>query len=31
MLPLRFVAEVLGYKVEWDVATRTITITYPKS
>ena len=28
MLPLRFVAENLGCKVEWDAATRTITITY---
>ncbi len=31
MLPLRFVAEALGCKVEWDAATRTITITYPAS
>jgi hypothetical protein len=30
MLPLRFVAESLGCSVEWDAATRTITITYPK-
>ncbi len=29
MLPLRFVAENLGCKVDWDAATRTITITYP--
>ncbi len=28
MLPLRFVAESLGCKVDWDAATRTITITY---
>ena len=28
MLPLRFVAENLGCKVDWDAATRTITITY---
>jgi len=28
MLPLRFVAESLGCKVDWDSATRTITITY---
>ena len=28
MLPLRFVAESLGCKVEWDAVTRTITITY---
>ena len=28
MLPLRFVAENLGCKVEWDASTRTITITY---
>ena len=28
MLPLRFVAENLGYKVEWDPTTRTITIIY---
>jgi len=30
MLPLRFVAENLGCKVDWDGTTRTITITYPK-
>ena len=30
MLPLRFVAENLGCKVDWNGATRTITITYPK-
>ncbi len=29
MLPLRFVAENLGCKVDWDPATKTITITYP--
>jgi fibronectin type 3 domain-containing protein len=29
MLPLRFVAENLGCKVDWDGTTRTITITYP--
>ncbi|MGB9832246.1 MAG: stalk domain-containing protein [Caldisericum exile] len=29
MLPLRFVAESLGAKVEWDGTTKTITITYP--
>ncbi len=29
MLPLRFVAENLGCKVDWDPTTRTITITYP--
>jgi hypothetical protein len=29
MLPLRFVAESLGCKVDWDPTTRTITITYP--
>ena len=28
MLPLRFVAENLGCTVQWDAATRTITITY---
>ncbi len=28
MLPLRFVAENLGCKVEWDASTRTITIIY---
>ncbi len=30
MLPLRFVAESLGCKVDWDNDTRTITITYPE-
>ena len=30
MLPLRFVAESLGCSVDWDAATRTITITYTK-
>ncbi len=30
MLPLRFVAESLGCKVEWDGETRTITIIYPR-
>jgi len=30
MLPLRFVAENLGCKVDWNATTRTITITYPK-
>ena len=30
MLPLRFVAESLGCKVEWDGKTRTITIVYPR-
>jgi len=30
MLPLRFVAESLGAKVDWDTDTKTITITYPK-
>ncbi len=29
MLPIRFVAENLGCKVDWDGATKTITITYP--
>ncbi|BAL81671.1 stalk domain-containing protein [Caldisericum exile] len=29
MLPLRFVTENLGAKVDWDGATKTITITYP--
>ncbi|GEM_PF-606669 len=29
MLPLRFVAENLGCKVDWDPNTKTITITYP--
>ena len=31
MLPLRFVAENLGCKVEWNGTTRTITLTYPAS
>ena len=31
MLPLRFVAENLGCQVDWDPATKTITITYPGS
>ena len=31
MLPLRFVAESLGCKVEWEPNTQTITITYPGS
>ena len=30
MLPLRFVAESLGCDVQWDGATNTVTITYPK-
>ncbi|MCX8094685.1 MAG: stalk domain-containing protein [Caldisericia bacterium] len=30
MLPVRFVAENLGCKVEWDQNSKTITITYPK-
>ncbi len=30
MLPLRFVAENLGCKVDWDGRTKTVTITYPK-
>ncbi len=30
MLPVRFVAENLGCKVDWDGTTKTITITYPK-
>jgi len=30
MLPLRFVAESLGAKVDWDTETKTITITYPE-
>ena len=29
MLPLRFVAENLGCKVDWNAATKTITITHP--
>jgi|GEM_PF-1319118 len=29
MLPIRFVAENLGCRVDWDGATKTITITYP--
>jgi hypothetical protein len=29
MLPLRFIAETLGCQVEWDAATRRVTITYP--
>jgi len=28
-LPLRFVAENLGFKVDWDADTQTITLTYP--
>jgi hypothetical protein len=28
MLPLRFIAETLGCQVEWDAATRRVTITY---
>jgi len=28
-LPLRFVTENLGFKVDWDAATQTITLTYP--
>ncbi len=31
MLPLRFVAENLGCKVDWNGTTRTITLTYPAS
>lgn len=31
MLPIRFVAENLGCKVDWDPNTKTITITYPSS
>ena len=31
MLPLRFVAESLGCSVDWDPATKTITITYTSS
>jgi sugar lactone lactonase YvrE len=30
MLPVRFVAENLGCKVDWDPQTKTVTITYPK-
>ncbi len=30
MLPVRFVAENLGCKVDWDPDTKTVTITYPK-
>lgn len=30
MLPVRFVAENLGCKVDWDPETKTVTITYPK-
>ncbi len=30
MLPVRFVAENLGCKVDWDGTTKTVTITYPK-
>jgi len=30
MLPVRFVAENLGCKVDWDANTKTVTITYPK-
>jgi len=29
MLPLRFIAENLGCKVDWDGTTKTITLTYP--
>jgi hypothetical protein len=29
MVPVRFVAEILGAKVDWDSTTKTITITYP--
>ena len=29
MLPLRFVAENLGAKVDWEPSIQTITITYP--
>lgn len=29
MLPLRFISEALGAKVDWDNATKTITIIYP--
>ncbi len=28
-LPLRFVAENLGFKVDWEASTQTITLTYP--
>jgi len=31
MLPLRFISEQLGAKVDWDNTTKTITITYPVS
>ncbi len=31
MLPVRFVAENLGCRVEWDPTTRTVTIIYPKN
>ncbi|HPV87446.1 MAG TPA: stalk domain-containing protein [Caldisericia bacterium] len=30
MLPLRFVGEALGAKVEWDGKTKMITLTFPK-
>lgn len=30
MLPVRFVAENLGCKVDWDANTKSVTITYPK-
>jgi hypothetical protein len=30
MLPVRFVAEILGAKVDWDDKTKTITIKYPE-
>ncbi len=30
MLPVRFIAENLGCKVDWDQDTKTVTITYPK-
>ncbi len=30
MLPVRFIAENLGCKVDWDGITKTVTITYPK-
>lgn len=30
MIPVRFVAENLGCRVDWDGVTRTVTITYPK-
>jgi hypothetical protein len=26
-VPLRFITEVMGYKVDWDATTKTITIT----